>query len=462
MTRARAWPDGAMAMKALPLAALFLAGLIVNFILVHDANLHGVLTAEEGSLTFRNVLFLELRQRYGPFDTNLGGHVIFWLGSKLHPAMHLFYARDVKAVAMAAAGPLMFLLARRLGLGEIASVLAGLLLILMPGFSAYSWLGIEAGMECLLGIVVLLLVLERPPHRWPLACAILAFAVLVYPAALAFFPTLALLIAIGCWRDRSGTTFAWAAAGALAFLLVMALPGLFWGEFRHSYGGGGQAGSTGIVYVTLKFLGDMLERPRTYYFFTAYPAMGGILVLPLILWGGYLSTRDPRRWWPLWLVAAATIAIAYKAGGVPGFRRMLPLAVLGALFLALLADTLTRRDNTLWLRRGGAVLIAAAMLLLGGQTLLNARAMRDGTLTVPQDLPWPAGLSMTHPQGDAAAIRAQVLALENPTRAMSMLAMLTAGHPQPVFTPDEILEYYRTKDAEHFGLLRFERGEIGH
>jgi hypothetical protein len=462
MTKAGAWPaipDGAAGNWA-PLAMLLLTGLLVNFSLVHYANLQGVLTAEEGALTFRNVLFLELHQRYGPFDTNLGGHLIFWLGSKLHPAMHLFYARDVKAVVMATAGPLVFLLARRLGLGMMASFLAGLMLILMPGFAAYSWLGIEAGMECLLGITVLLLTLDRPPPRWPLAAAILAFAVLVYPAALAFFPAFALLIARQYWRDRSGMTLAWALAGALAFLCVMSVPGFFWGEFRHSYGGGGQAGSTGIVYVTMKFFGDMMQRPRTYYFFTQYPAMGGILVLPLLLWGAWLSRRDPRRWWPIWLVGLTTFAIAYKAGGIPGFRRMLPLAVVGVLFLALTAQTLIAGHGAPWRRRAGAAAVALVVLLFAGQTARNAMAMRDGELTLPRDLPWPAGLSQQNPAGDPADIRARVLALENPTRAMCILAMLTAGRPHPVFTPEEILEYYRTKDAENFGLQRFERGKI--
>ena len=90
------------------------------------------LTGEEASVAFKDVVFLRLRLQHCRYDTNLGGHILYFLAHAVHPDPGLWYGRETKAVLMALAGPLTYLFARRLGLGFVASVFSGLCIFLFP------------------------------------------------------------------------------------------------------------------------------------------------------------------------------------------------------------------------------------------------------------------------------------------------------------------------------------------
>jgi len=96
---------------------LFAVGLAINIALVQCANAQFWLTGEEASVAFKDVVFLRLRLQHGRYDTNLGGHILYFLAHVVHPDPGLWYGRESKAILMALAGPLTYLFARRLGLG---------------------------------------------------------------------------------------------------------------------------------------------------------------------------------------------------------------------------------------------------------------------------------------------------------------------------------------------------------
>lgn len=111
---------------------LFALGLAINIALVQCTNAQFWLTGEEASVAFKDVVFLRLRLQHCRYDTNLGGHILYFLAHAVHPDPGLWYGRETKAVLMALAGPLTYLFARRLGLGFVASVFSGLCIFLFP------------------------------------------------------------------------------------------------------------------------------------------------------------------------------------------------------------------------------------------------------------------------------------------------------------------------------------------
>lgn len=147
---------------------LFAVGIAINIALVQCANAQFWLTGEEASVAFKDVVFLRLRLQHGRYDTNLGGHILYFLAHAVHPDPGLWYGRETKAVLMALAGPLTYLFARRLGLGFVASTFSGLCIFLFPGFSSFSWIGMEAGLELLFGGLALYLAYGRSIWTWRL------------------------------------------------------------------------------------------------------------------------------------------------------------------------------------------------------------------------------------------------------------------------------------------------------
>src|SRR5271157_4406790 len=140
---------------------LFAVGIAINLALVQCANAQFWLTGEEASVAFKDVVFLRLRLQHDRYDTNLGGHILYFLAHAVHPDPGLWYGRETKAALMALAGPLTYLFARRLGLGFVASTFSGLCIFLFPGFSSFSWIGMEAGLELLFGGLALYLAYGR-------------------------------------------------------------------------------------------------------------------------------------------------------------------------------------------------------------------------------------------------------------------------------------------------------------
>ena len=214
-------------------------GLAINLALVDAANSQSWLTGEEASVAFKDVVFLPLRLQHCRYDTNLGGHLIYDLAFKLHPAPGLWYGRQTKAVLMALAGPLAFLLGRRLGLSVPASLLCGSSLFLFPGFSSFSWLAMEAGLELLFGglrpdIAAGQRRLELDP------CRELAGA---WPAGLRRVRGVRAPGLYPDWPEavaRPGPPHAGSALVACGLLAaVLSVPSLWWVNTAHAYRGGG-------------------------------------------------------------------------------------------------------------------------------------------------------------------------------------------------------------------------------
>ncbi len=269
---------------------LFAVGIAINSALVQCANAQFWLTGEEASVAFKDVVFLRLRLQHCRYDTNLGGHILYLLAHAVHPDPGLWYGRETKAVLMALAGPLTYLFARRLGLGFLASMFSGLCIFLFPGFSSFSWIGMEAGLELLFGGLALYLAYGRGIWTWPLAAASLGFGILVYGGGAVFVVPVLGLIGWRAWCDRDRRSLI-CARGRGCGLSSESFRCLRYGgstrpmpiaaAARSSWPGPpcsscvcSMSRSTGRTAITS---------------FSTSPALGGVLLLPLLAAGVYAS-----------------------------------------------------------------------------------------------------------------------------------------------------------------------------
>ena len=108
------------------------------------------------------------------------------------------------------------------------------------------------------------------------------------------------------------------------------------------------------------------------------------------------------------------------------------------------------------LSRAAVVTVSlAVVLLLASQTLATARALSDQRLVLPRDFDW-IGADMKlllENQFVDPPTRDAVLELKNPIRAMCMFYLLRDGPRRasdPLFSLEEIREYYLTTDPEKF------------
>src|SRR5208282_6039139 len=381
---------------------LFAVGIAINIALVQCANAQFWLTGEEGSVAFKDVVFLRLRLQHCRYDTNLGGHILYFLAYAVHPHPGLWYGRETKAVLMALAGPLTYLFARRLGLGFAASTFSGLCIFLFPGFSSFSWIGMEAGLEVLFGGLALYLAYGRSIWTWPLAAASLGFGILVYGGGAAFVVPFVGLIGWRVWRDRDRRSLVCALVAAGVFVGVLALPSLWWVNTSHAYRGGGTIELVRAPVLFLRLLYESFYKPHSYYFFSTSPALGGVLLLPLLAEGLDWAIQSRR------LSRAAVVTVAL-----------------------------------------------AVVLLLASQTLATARALSDQRLVLPRDRDWIGTdmKSLLENQVVDPRTREAVLELEYPMRAMCLFYLLQ-DRPRrasdPSFSLEEIRDYYLTTDSVKF------------
>ena len=431
---------------------LFAVGIAINIALVQCANAQFWLTGEEGSVAFKDVVFLRLRLQHCRYDTNLGGHILYFLAYAVHPHPGLWYGRETKAVLMALAGPLTYLFARRLGLGFAASTFSGLCIFLFPGFSSFSWIGMEAGLEVLFGGLALYLAYGRSIWTWPLAAASLGFGILVYGGGAAFVVPFVGLIGWRVWRDRDRRSLVCALVAAGVFVGVLALPSLWWVNTSHAYRGGGTIELVRAPVLFLRLLYESFYKPHSYYFFSTSPALGGVLLLPLLAAGVYASSRRAFTWWPLWLVALGSIVL-YSIATPTGVRRAIPLVFVVSL---LLGEALDWAIQSRRLSRAAVVTVAlAVVLLLASQTLATARALSDQRLVLPRDRDWIGTdmKSLLENQVVDPRTREAVLELEYPMRAMCLFYLLQ-DRPRrasdPSFSLEEIRDYYLTTDSVKF------------
>ena len=431
---------------------LFAVGIAINIALVQCANAQFWLTGEEASVAFKDVVFLRLRLQHCRYDTNLGGHILYFLAHAVHPDPGLWYGRETKAVLMALAGPLTYLFARRLGLGFAASTFSGLCIFLFPGFSSFSWIGMEAGLELLFGGLALYLAYGRSTWTWPLAAALLGFGILVYGGGAAFVVPVLGLIGWHVWCDRDRRSLICALAAVVVFVGVLSLPSLWWVNTSHAYRGGGTLELVRAPVLFLRLLYECFYKPHSYYFFSTSPALGGVLLLPLLVQGVYASSRKAFTWWPLWLLALGSIGL-YSIATPTGVRRAIPLVFVASLLLGEVLEWTVQSGR---LSKFAVVMVFLVfVILLGSQTLATARALSDQRLVLPRDFDW-IGADMKLLQNNQFVdppTRDAVLALKNPIRAMCMLYLLqdrSRRASDPLFSPEEIREYYLTTDPEKF------------
>ena len=365
---------------------LFAVGLAINIALVQCANAQFWLTGEEASVAFKDVVFLRLRLQHCRYDTNLGGHILYFLAHAVHPDPGLWYGRETKAVLMALAGPLTYLFARRLGLGFVASTFSGLCIFLFPGFSSFSWIGMEAGLELLFGGLALYLAYGRSIWTWPLAAASLGFGILVYGGGAAFVVPVLGLIGWRVWCDRDRRSLICALAAVGVFVGVLSLPSLWWVNTSHAYRGGGtiELVRTPVLFLRLLYESFLQAAQLLLLFNQSCPGRstalapagrGSVRVLPqgfhvvaaLAACSGIhrpLQHRNPDR-------CASSDSSGVRRISAPGRG-----ARMGRPIAAVVEG------------RGGDGLSCVLSCLLGSQTLATARALSDQRLVLPRDFDW--------------------------------------------------------------------------
>lgn len=433
---------------------LWLAALLVYAWLTQAVNASRLLTGEESSVAFLNVLGLDERFQFSFYATNFGGHVFYWVASHLDPSPDLFYGRRWKAAAMALVAPLVYLLLHRRGaVGRAAAATGAATAVLLPGVSSFSWLATENGLEAVWGLCALLAVTSRRPW-WPLGLVLAGVAVSTYGAGLAWAAGAA---AAALWRvarsDARARDAALGAAGGLAGIGVVFFPRIWWTNSGYIVTGGGTS-DVGNAGDNLSGLAsELLEgADGSYYFFDGRPALAGAAIAILGLLGLALALAEPRRrgLWPLLVVLVGAVGLYGIAGGVLGVRRAIAIPVIAACGVGVLADWVltvaAARLGTagdLGRARGrmalAAVLAAALVVPLG----LSLRGWRDdvraGRQTLPSDFVFPLAPGETMPEvlgairnglRDGSLAPERVVSVYEGERTLAMVRLLAERNGQ--------------------------------
>lgn len=336
----RRWADVA----GIPIL-LWLAALLTYGWLVHAGNAPRLLTGEEATSSFENVLGTSERFQFSYFSTNFAGHVFFWIASHLDPGFDLFYGRRWKAAAMALVAPLIYLLLRRRGgVGRPGAVIGAATAVLLPGVSSFAWLALEIGLEAVWGLIALLVVTSSR-RVWPLGLLLASVSVSTYGAGLAWAAGVG---AAAVWRIvRSRHRFrdaCIALAGALASVGVIYFPKFWWTNTTTYIVTGG--GTRDYDHIQSKILGLTTElisgKDFSYYFFDHRPALAGSALAVAALCGLVVALVQPRSrgLWPLWVIGLACLGLYSIAGGVLGVRRAIAIALVCACGVGVLADAI--------------------------------------------------------------------------------------------------------------------------
>lgn len=117
---------------------LYVSLVCIYLLIVRAVNHQALLTGEESTVSFADVVALTRRFQFSHWSTNFGGHLFYWVASEVEPFFGLFYGRRWKAAAMALLAPLVFLtLRRRLGSGRLGAAIGALAVGLVPGVTAF-------------------------------------------------------------------------------------------------------------------------------------------------------------------------------------------------------------------------------------------------------------------------------------------------------------------------------------
>jgi hypothetical protein len=430
--------------------------------LADGASSQGVITGEEASITHRDTMALAMGWQPSMWSTNAAGQLFYWAAGHLDPDYGLLYARKWKAVATALLAPLLYLTARRrLGCGRAGSVLAGGVVVLLPGVSVMSWLAIETPLDVVAGVAALYLVTSRRRWWW-LGLVLAGLAVSLYTAGLATAVAVVAVAVVAVARGRDVRTVVPALAGALAGLALVLAPLAWWQNGGIVVTGGGRSGAD------LSQVGGHLDElarytlssGSSYYYFSDLPALGGPWVAgALALLALVALVARGALLWPWALAGVLTVGLYVVSSGVPGVRRVVLAVVVLGLVAAVGVDVVARWVAARGLRVAAAlplVVLVAVAVPLASSTAGWRAELTAGTRPLPIDWPFPVD-----PGGDQATTLARLgedlrsgrltpRAVGDGwggTRTLAMIFVLDerAGRV-PALTPGDVLAYYRVSE----------------
>lgn len=348
---------------------LYAVGLAVFLYSVATIDKLQVITGEEATVSFVNVIAIPARFQFTDYSTNFGGHLMFLIWSYLDPDLDLFYGRRWKAVTMALLGPLVYLtLRRRLGCGRLASATGAVAVLLLPGVYAFSWLATENGLEAVWGTAGLLVATSRR-RLWWAAPVLAGVAVSTYGAGLGWAAGICAVVAVRVLRSRRRWADGVRALGAVAAgAVVVVFPRWWWPGGGKIVTGGGSVdpGNAGVALRAL--LDEALVRGNSYYYATTQPALGSAALAAVAVAGLAMALWRRPVVWPWVVVALATILMYLLSGGVLGIRRAIALPIVAAIGVGLASDLATGwlRARRRWLGTlARAVLCLAVVVPLG-------------------------------------------------------------------------------------------------
>lgn len=445
---------------------LFAAAAAWNLWFAAGATAQGVLAGEEMSITQRDTLALSLHWQPSIWSTNAGSQFFYLVSGYLTPHYDLFYARPVKAVAMAFLPVLLYLVARRrLACGPATAVIGAVVATVLPGTTTVAWVGTENGLEALWGVAALY-VATSPRRLWPAAPVLAAIAVSNYTAGLAW-AAVVVLVCLGRVRSVRDALLVLLGGGAGTALVLSPLA--WWDNGGIVVTGGGRAGAElGDWQVRLAEVGHLLvDDGGSYYWFSSQPMLASRIVAGVLAVAAVVALlRRFRATWPWFAVALAAVGLYVVSSGVPGSRRIVAVAVVAGLLLAPALDGLVRAfPTTRWSPRPVvatlvSVLVAAACVVVivpAVQGGIGTRAeLASGERRLPIDWPFPVDgggtLTTTLDRLDAG-LRAGTMTPDEVgdgwggTRTLAALVSLSERNGRtPPLTTDELLAYYRTSE----------------
>jgi hypothetical protein len=421
-------------------ALLYIIQLLLILALVFAANRQGLLTKEEASSGFVNPTFLSLRLQHHVYATNFYAYALFlWAG---HLVPGLFFGRSAKAAIMALLTPLLYLyLMRRFSFTGLRAFMAAIAIGLLPGVICFSWLGLEIGLETLLGFAALWLALFESPACVVGSWVAAALAAGCYGSGLAFLPA---VLIHQLPRLRMPKLRGAVIAGSVLAAAVLAFPIFWWTNIQSLWmGGGGHPVVAGAAERLAGLFRELFVQSWSYYFFSGgAAALGGIVVGIVALAGIVVMTiRAPSKCWPLLVVSAGVLGIYAVAGNVTGVRRAVPLVVCLGIFAALLLN-MVASGRRFW----GAIAFFVPMILVISLEGARFNDIRSGLTTsriaLPHDFDFriPPGKTM---EGEIALLVGgseklpDDLAGYEPDRTLCILYRLT--EPNPIVSASEIV-----------------------
>ncbi len=331
------------ALEIFVIGLLYLVATGVNALSVDAVSTSQVLTAEEMSVSIRDVVFtVHARSQATPWSTSFSAPFYYWLGSHLGQPFGLFTGREFKAITMALAAPLVYLvLRRRLGCNVAFSLFGGILTSLISGVSMYGWLATEAGLDSVLGVVGLLMATSSW-RFWPASLVVAAVALVTYPTGATWLVACFIVCVLRMRRELSSSGMRLGTALAISCAVAVVILPFFWWTSgpRRILVGGGTIDGDPLEHLTM-LVHQLAVSGRSYYYFSDAPGWGS-LALTVVIVVCLLIAVWARRvaLWPWLLVAFATVVVWLPAGNMPGLRRAIPLSIVAALVVAVALDVL--------------------------------------------------------------------------------------------------------------------------